>query len=235
METPYQRVCLKLTGESLSKEENLFTLESLEFILEQLKSILSLGLKIGLVLGGGNIIRGKDLSYSNTKREIRDTVGMLATIMNALVLASFLSENHLSVHLSSSFEIPGIVRRSSYLETMRAFSENQLVIFAGGLSNPYFSTDTTAVLRALEMKADILLKGTKVEGIFDEDPASNPSAKKISSISYQDFLHSQYQVMDLTAITLAYENSLPIGIFNFFAQNSLKNFLTNSKSGTMIK
>ncbi len=230
-QTSYKKICLKLTGEAFSNEKESFSLDSLNLIFKQIEEVLALGVSLAVVLGGGNIVRGEFVSTTIASRSTRDYVGMFSTIMNAMILKDFLQSRGFQVILVNSFDVPGIAERKINLDSE---FENPIVLFSGGVGYPFFTTDTAAVLRSLEFQADILIKGTKVKGVYNKDPIVYSDAKIYSHCSYNKILEDNLKVMDLTAITLAQENNLKIGVIDFFDPNALISFLKGKDVGTLI-
>ncbi len=234
----YKRIILKLSGEVLRNTEDGEPIDAkiLKAICEEVREVYQLGVEVGLVIGGGNIFRG--LSGSEMKgvdRTTGDYMGMLATVINGLALMDCLEKLGVTVRLQSAIPMdklaePFIVRRAT-----RHLERGRVVIFAGGTGNPYFSTDTTAALRASEIGADILMKATKVDGIYDKDPAKNADAVKYDEIAYIDALRERLQVMDSTAFSLCMENHLPILVFSMNEPGSILRAVMGEPIGTMVK
>ena len=236
-EAIYKRVLLKLGGESLVAEEGDFGLDekALKNITEEIRAAKDLGVEIAIVIGGGNILRGASLSSIGIERTTGDYMGMLATVINALALQAALEQAGIATRVQTAIEIQAVAEAYVRRRAVRHLEKGRVVIFAGGTGNPYFTTDTAAVLRAIEMKADIIIKGTKVDGVYDSDPIKNLNAKKYDTLSYKEVIDNELRVMDLTAITLCKENKLPIGILDINDKKNLKNFLFSSKIiGTTI-
>ncbi|MFA5405069.1 MAG: UMP kinase, partial [Ignavibacteria bacterium] len=193
-----------------------------------------LGVEIGIVIGGGNIYRGLSASQQGVKRVTGDQMGMLATVINSLALQNSLEKNGIYVRVQSAIKMdeiaePLIIRRAN-----RHLEKKRIVIFAAGTGEPYFTTDTAAVLRAIEIKADIILKGTRVDGVYDSDPEKNKNAKMFKKLRYEDVLRKNLRVMDLTAITLCRENNLPIMVFNMNIKDNFKKIIAGKDLGTII-
>ena len=236
-EAIYKRVLLKLGGESLVAEEGDFGLDenALKNITEEISAAKDLGVEIAIVIGGGNILRGASLSSIGIERTTGDYMGMLATVINALALQAALEQAGIATRVQTAIEIQAVAEAYVRRRAVRHLEKGRVVIFAGGTGNPYFTTDTAAVLRAIEIKADIIIKGTKVDGVYDSDPVKNLNAKKYDTLSYKEVINNELRVMDLTAITLCKENKLPIGILDINDKKNLKNFLFSSKIiGTTI-
>jgi uridylate kinase len=231
----FKRILLKISGESLSGQtENIFQPQALSFVSGEIKSAREMGVEVALVVGGGNIIRGQVLSERTIDRVSADHMGMLATIINSLALQDYLENQKLPTRLFSAVHIDTLTRPYTKREAVRHLSEGKVVILAGGTGNAYFTTDTTAALRAVEIEADLVMKGTKVDGIFDDDPVKNPSAKIFQTLTYMEVLSRRLKVMDLTAISLCMENQLPIIVFNMFSQGNLRKILGGEKIGTKV-
>lgn len=229
-----KRVCLKITGESLMGKDSLLEKEAIEYVVNQIKILLQNNIQLSIVLGGGNFYRGTVGSEKGISPVISDQIGMLGTVMNALALYSYLQQLKIPSSLYSSFSVAGIVSEFDFQQSLEDFNQGKVVIFCGGIGNPYFTTDTACVIRALEMQADFLLKGTKVDGIYDKDPISFKEAKKFSLLSYKKVLENQYQVMDQTAFTLCNQHKLPLAIFNFFDPQAIQKIIQGEISGTLV-
>lgn len=224
MTPKYKRILLKLSGEALMGEQNYgIDVNVAEALAAEIKTVHDLGVEIAIVVGGGNIFRGVSESAGNMDRAAADYIGMLATIMNAVVLQDALEKADVFTRAMSAIDIPQLAEPFIRRRAIRHLEKKRLVIFAAGTGNPFFTTDSAAALRALEMKADVIFKATKVNGIYDSDPVVNPSAKKFDSISYQEVLEKQLKVMDASAISLCMDNDLPIMVFNM------------RKSGNIVK
>jgi len=234
---PFKRVLIKLSGEVFAGRKGFGIDYSVAaFLANQIKDINSNNLEIGIVIGGGNIFRGISSNDEDMDRVSADYIGMMATIMNSVALQSQLEKINCDTRVMSALSIRQLAEPYIRRRATRHLEKGRIVIFAGGTGNPYFTTDTAAVLRAIEIKADIIIKGTKVDGVYDSDPFDNKNAKKFDNLSYRDVIDNELRVMDLTAITLCKENKLPIGILDINNKNNLKNFLFSSKIiGTTIK
>ena len=235
-ESIYKRVLLKLGGESLVAEEGDFGLDqnALKNITEEIRAAKDLGVEIAIVIGGGNILRGASLSSIGIERTTGDYMGMLATVINALALQAALEQAGIATRVQTAIEIQAVAEAYVRRRAVRHLEKGRVVIFAGGTGNPYFSTDTAAALRAIEINADVIIKGTKVDGIYSDDPENNPDAIKYDSISFKEVIEKELRVMDLTAITLCKENNLPIVVFDISKKDSLFNIFNNHKEGTII-
>ena len=211
----YRRVLLKISGEALMGEQNYgIDVDVARMVGEELKAVQELGVQIAVVVGGGNIFRGVSKSAGNMDRSSADYIGMLATVMNAVVLQDALEKLGVQTRVMSAIDIPQLAEPFIRRRAVRHLEKNRIVIFAAGTGNPYFTTDSAAALRALEIKADIILKATKVEGVYTADPMKDSAAVRYDSITYQQVLERQLKVMDASAISLCMDNNLPIVVFN---------------------
>lgn len=234
-EKKYKRILLKLSGEAfLGKHQYGIDPEFLSEIAGQIKKVFKTGVDIAIVIGGGNIFRGYTAANEGMDRATADYMGMLATLMNALALQDALESFGLQTRVQSAIDVPRIAESYIRRRALRHMEKGRIVIFASGTGNPYFSTDTAATLRALEMKCDILLKATKVNGVYDKDPKKFSDAKRYKKISYQEVLKDGLKFMDATAISLASENKLPIRVFNLFEKDSILNVVKGKELGTLI-
>ena len=226
---------LKISGESLAGDnEQGFDFDILNDLSENIKILASKDIKISIVLGGGNFIRGSSFSNGVVDRVTSDYMGMLGTTMNSLALQSNLEKIGVPSRVMTAISINRVAEPYIKNKATRHLEEKRVVIFASGTGNPFFSTDTAAVLRASEMKSDIILKGTKVDGIYDKDPVSNKDATKIENISYSDFLNKEIKVMDATAISLAKDRSLPIIIFSIMKSSNIIDIINGKGSYSLI-
>jgi len=231
----WNRILLKIGGESLSdKKDSPFSSASLNFIAEELVEIVNLGVKVGVIIGGGNILRGKTLSQKGIERTTTDYMGMLGTIINALALQSMLEKKGIITRLQTAIEVKQVAEPYIRRRALRHLEKGRLLLFAGGTGNPYFTTDTAAALRALEIGAGVILKATKVDGVYSNDPLQDVKAKKFDKISYEEILRRKLKVMDATAISLCMENNLPIIVFNFRKKGNIKKIILGEKIGTRI-
>jgi uridylate kinase len=226
---------LKLSGESLMGDRE-YGIDSdvIGKYAEEIKSVQELGVQIGIVIGGGNIYRGIENSTDGIDKVTGDHMGMLATVINALALQSALEHHGVFTRCQTAINMERIAEPFIRRRAIRHLEKGRLVIFAAGTGNPYFTTDTAAVLRAIEIGADVIIKGTRVDGVYDSDPEKNPSAKLFPQISYQDVLRKDLRVMDMTAITLCKENHLPIAIFNMNIPSNLRRLVLGEKIGTAV-
>jgi len=211
----YNRVLLKISGEALMGEQSYgIDVNVARSVAEELKTLHDLGVQVAVVVGGGNIFRGVSKSAGNMDRSSADYIGMLATVMNAVVLQDALEKIDVHTRVLSAIDIPQLAESFIRRRAVRHLEKGRIVIFAAGTGNPYFTTDSAAALRALEIKADIILKATKVDGVYSADPMQDPKAERYNEITYQQVLERQLKVMDASAISLCMDNNLPIIVFN---------------------
>lgn len=234
-ELKYKRILLKLSGESLMGEKGHgIDPQMLEFFAAEIKKIHALGAQVGIVIGGGNIYRGLNAGEQSIDRVTGDQMGMLATVINALALQNACERAGMFTRLMSAISMNEIAEPYIRRRAIRHLEKGRVVIFGAGTGHPYFSTDTAASLRAVEIEADAIIKGTRVDGIYDSDPEKNPNAEFFSEISYHDVLSKNLRVMDLTAISLCKENNLPIIVFNMNKDNNLLKLVTGDNIGTSV-
>ena len=232
----YKNIMLKISGESLAgSNEQGFDFDILNELSNSIKKLLSKKLKISIVLGGGNFIRGSSFSNGVVDRVTSDYMGMLGTVINSLALQSNLKKIGVESRVMTAISINRVAEPYIKNKASNHLEKNRVVIFASGTGNPFFSTDTAAVLRASEMKSDVILKGTKVDGIYNKDPVNHTDAQKISKISYADYLNKDIKVMDATAISLAKERSLPIIIFSILKSSNILDIVEGKGSYSIIK
>jgi len=232
----YNRVLLKLSGEALLGEQSFGIDRSFtDYLAREIKDIHGLGVEVAAVVGGGNIFRGVSDSAQGMDRVSADQMGMLATVINAIALQDSLERVKVTTRVLSAIEMRQVAEPFIRRRAMRHMEKQRVVIFAGGTGNPYFSTDTAAALRAMEIKADIILKGTKVDGIYDSDPLKNSKAKKFERLTYFEVLQKGLKVMDTTAISLCMDNSLPIVVYNLRNRGSLRRIVTGERVGTIVE
>jgi len=231
----YKRVLLKLSGESLMGDKG-FGIDNkvLEFFSDEVKKVHSEGLQLGIVIGGGNIYRGLSATDQGIDRVTGDQMGMLATMINSLALQNAIEKKGIFTRLMSSIKMEEIAEPYIRRRALRHLEKGRVVIFGAGTGHPYFSTDTAASLRAVEIKADAIIKGTRVDGVYDSDPEKNPSAFKFDKISYLDILKKNLKVMDLTAVSLCQENNLPMVVFNMDKPGNLLRVIKGETVGTVI-
>jgi uridylate kinase len=239
METPerprYRRVLLKLSGEALMGDQGFgFDPRMVDRIAGEVMEIHAIGVQVAATVGGGNIVRGASVSAAGMDRVSGDYMGMLATVINALALQNALEKRGVFTRVQSAIEMKEVAEPFIRRRAIRHLEKGRVVIFAGGTGNPYFSTDTAAALRAMEIGADAILKATKVDGIYDADPVLHPDAKLLESLTYLQVLEKGLRVMDTTAITLCMENNLPIVVFNLLKSGNIKDVVLGSKMGSVI-
>ncbi len=232
----YQRVLLKLSGEALMGEQSFgIDPEVVSYLADEIVEVAKLDVEIGLVIGGGNIFRGVAASASGLDRVAGDQMGMLATLINAIALQDALEKRGLVTRLISAIEVRSVAEPFIRRRAIRHLEKKRVVIFAAGTGNPYFSTDTAAALRAMEIHAEVILKATKVDGIYDKDPAEHTNAVMFHELNYMDVLSKQLKVMDSTAISLCMDNSMPIVVFNLKKKGNIKRVICGEQIGSLIK
>jgi uridylate kinase len=235
-ELKFKRILLKLSGESLmGKKGSGIDPQVLKFYAKEIKKVHDLGAEIGIVIGGGNIFRGLSAEEQGIDRVTGDQMGMLATMINSLALQNALEKEGMFTRLMSAIKMEQIAEPVIRRRAVRHLEKNRIVIFGAGTGHPYFSTDTAASLRAVEIGADAILKGTRVNGVYDSDPEKNPDALFYDSITYSDILANNLRVMDLTAISLCKENDLPIIVFNMDVEDNLLKLLVGENIGTQVR
>jgi len=231
----YKRVLLKLSGEALMGDREYgIDPHFIDELAEEIKSVYEIGAEIAIVIGGGNIFRGVKGSSMGMDRATADYMGMLATVMNALALQDILEKKEVPTRVMSAIEMRQIAEPYIRRRAIRHLEKGRIVIFAAGTGSPFFTTDTTGALRAAEIRADVLLKATKVDGIYDKDPQKHPDAKLLREISYLDAINKDLKVMDHTALTLCMENKLPIVVFNIKKKGNLMKILLGEKIGSTV-
>jgi uridylate kinase len=228
-------VLLKLSGESLmgSKGHGIDT-DVIDFFADEIQKAFNTGVELGLVIGGGNIYRGLSASKQGIDRATGDQMGMLATMINSLALQNAIEKKDIPTRLMSAISMDAIAEPYIRRRAIRHLEKKRIVIFGAGTGHPYFSTDTAAALRAVEISADAIIKGTRVDGVFDSDPEKNPDAFKFDNISYMDVLKKNLKIMDLTAVSLCRENNLPMIVFNMGVPDNLLKLITGKEVGTLI-
>lgn len=235
-ELKYKRVLLKLSGEALLGNKSFgIDQEFLKTIAEELKEVCSLGVELAIVIGGGNIFRGVAGEKEGLNRARADYMGMLATLINALALQDVLEKKGIPVRTMSALEVIEVAEPYIREKALKHLEKGRLLILACGTGNPFFTTDTAATLRALELEADILMKATKVDGVYERDPLKDPTAQKFHEITFDEVIQKNLKVMDATAFSLARDHGLPIIIFNLLQPNNLKKALLGERIGTLIK
>jgi uridylate kinase len=232
----YKRVLLKLSGESLAEQDGGFGIdvEAIKYLAKEVLDGKNLGVEMAIVIGGGNIFRGATASNLGMERVTGDYMGMLATIINALALQHALEDVGIQTRVQTAIEIPQVAETYIRRRAIRHLEKGRVVIFAAGTGNPYFTTDTAASLRAVEIGADVIFKATKVDGVYSADPMKDESAVKFSKLSYLEILKKGLQVMDSTSVSLCMDNKLPMIIFNVREKSSIKKVLTGEKIGTLV-
>ncbi|MCK5760309.1 MAG: UMP kinase [Candidatus Delongbacteria bacterium] len=235
MSAKYKRILLKLSGEALVGSQGYgIDPEVVKNTAKQVKEIYSMGVDIGIVIGGGNIFRGLSDHAQNMDRVQADQMGMLATIINSIAIQNALELEGIETIIQSAIPMQSIAEPIIIRKALRHFEKGRIVIFGGGTGNPYFTTDTAAVLRAREINAEIIIKATKVDGVYDSDPVKNPDAKKFDTISYIDVLNKNLRVLDTTAISFCMENNLKIGVVNLLKEGHLQKFIQGEKIGSIV-
>lgn len=236
MKPLYKRILLKLSGEGLMGDKNFgMSPEVLQALAAQIKDIHKAGVGICIVVGGGNIFRGAKEAAKGMNRTVADQVGMLATLMNALCIQNALENVGVETRVLSGLSVPQVCENYMYRRALRHLEKKRVIIFAGGTGNPYFTTDTGAVLRASEMQCEAVFKATQVDGVYTADPKTNPKAEKLAEVSYDEVIGKQLAVMDLTAVALAKENNIPIIVFSQHADHSLEDIVQGKGTFTIIK
>ena len=232
---PYQRILLKLSGEALLGAED-YGIDPVIIgrIANEILEVRKTGVQVAIVIGGGNIFRGAGLAQSGIDRVTGDHMGMLATVINGLALQSTLENSGAPTRLQTAIKINEVAEPFIRRKAIRHLEKGRVVIFGGGTGNPYFTTDSAAVLRAIEIESDVILKGTRVDGIYDEDPEKNINAIKFDNISFEDVLTKGLKVMDTTAFTLSQENKLPIIVFDMNKRGNLLKLISGEKIGTTV-
>lgn len=232
----YKRVLLKLSGEAFLGEKGYGVDQGvINAIASELKEVSSLSVQIAIVIGGGNIFRGLEASAEGMERTTADYMGMLATVLNALALQNALERLGIPTRVQTAIEMHELAEPYIRRKAVRHLEKGRIVIFAGGTGNPYFTTDTTAALRAMEIDAEVILKATKVDGVYSRDPLKDPKAKRFSEIKYIDVLKKGLEVMDSTAISLCMDNHLPIIVFSLKKKGNIRKILEGGKIGTLIR
>ena len=236
MKSNYHRVLLKLSGEVLTGDESYgISTEMLNRIAGEIKDVVALGIEVGIVIGGGNIFRGISADGQGIDRVSADYMGMLATIINSLALQNAIEKQGVPSRVLSAITMPQVAEPYIRRRATRHLEKKRVVIFAAGTGNPYFSTDTAAALRAIEINAEVILKATKVDGIYDKDPLKHSTARKYKEITYLEVLNKGLKVMDATAVSLCMDHTLPMIIFNLTTDGNIKKVLLGERIGTSIK
>ena len=231
----YKRILLKLSGEALMGDQGFgISPEVIRYVAEEVRGVYDLGIEIAIVVGGGNIFRGIAASSFGMDRSAADHMGMLATVINSVALQDALEKIGIQTRIQTAISMHEIAEPYILRRAIRHLEKGRVVIFGAGTGNPYFTTDTAAVLRAQEVHAEVLLKATKVDGLYDSDPETNPEARFIPDIAYMDVLEKQLRVMDMTAISLAMDNDLPLVIFNLQQEGNIAKVVCGHRVGTRI-
>jgi len=231
----YKRILLKLSGEALMGDQSFgISPDVIKYVAEEVQSVFNLGVQVAIVVGGGNIFRGIAASTYGMDRVSADKMGMLATVINSLALQDALEEKGVLTRVQTAISMHEVAEPFITRKAVRHLEKGRVVIFAAGTGNPYFTTDTAAVLRAQEIRAEILLKATKVDGLYDADPVIKADAKFIKQISYMEIIEKQLHVMDMTAISLAMDNQLPLVVFNLANKGNIKKVVCGEIIGTQI-
>ena len=230
----WQRATLKLSGEVFGTDGEIIDWERVRRIGGEITEVVASGLQLAVVVGGGNIWRGRDAAEQGMDRATADYGGMVATVINALCLQDVLESNGLTIRVQTAIEMRQVAEPFIRRRAIRHLEKGRVVIFATGTGNPFFTTDTAAVLRAVEIAAEVILKGTRVAGVYDKDPEKYPDAQLFDTITYQDALARRLKVMDSTAISLSMDNELPIVVFNINQQGNLKRVLLGEAVGTLV-
>lgn len=232
----YNRILLKLSGEALAGNDGFgISPQVLDRMALEIGQLVGIGVQVGLVIGGGNLFRGAALHEAGLDRVTGDHMGMLATLMNALAMRDALERSSIATHVMSAIPMSGMVEHYDRRRAMRYLAQNDVVIFAAGTGNPFFTTDSAACLRAIEVDCDVVLKATKVDGVYDSDPVSNPNAVKYDVLDYETVLAKQLGVMDLTAICLVRDHQMPVRVFNMGKQGALVSIIRGEAEGTLIE
>ena len=231
----YKRILLKLSGEALQGDEGFGIDPSiLDRMALEIKELIEMGVEVGVVLGGGNLFRGAKLAKAGMNRVVGDHMGMLATVMNGLAMRDALHRADVNAKLMSAFQLNGICDTYNWSEAIKMLREKRVVIFSAGTGSPFFTTDSAACLRGIEIEADVVLKATKVDGVYDKDPAKFADAKLHHKLTYAQVIEHELQVMDLAAFTLARDHSMPLRVFNMVKPGSLRKVVLGTEEGTII-
>ncbi len=230
----YKRILLKLSGESLMGEDGYgINYAAVSHFASEIRTAIEMGVQVGVVIGGGNIFRGVNGASKGFDRRQGDYMGMLATIINAMALQGVLEENNVKVKVLTSLAIEGVTEKIFFKNAVRYLEEGYVVILGGGTGNPFFTTDSGAALRAVEIKADLLLKGTRVDGVYTADPEKDPTATKFSHITYTEAYEKHLKIMDLTAFTICKDNDMPLYVYNANVPGNLRKVLEGKEIGTL--
>ena len=231
----YRRALLKLSGEALIGEQGYgIDAKMLQYLADEISDVHRLGVELALVIGGGNLFRGSEAEARGIDRVTADNMGMLATVINGLSLQSALEQASVVTRVQTAFEMRAVAEPYIRRRALRHLEKGRVVLFAGGTGNPYFTTDTTAALRAAEIGADVVLKATKVDGIYDEDPVTHPEAVRLPRLTYLETLQRRLKVMDATAVSLCMDNQLPIVVFDINQPGNLRSIMQGKPIGTLV-
>ena len=232
---PLNKILLKYSGEAVAGSAGQgIDPEILHFMSREIKSVVKQNVAVGVVIGGGNLFRGQELNQDGIDRVAGDHMGMLATVMNGIALRDSLERNGIKTRVMSAIPMPGIVEHYDRRRVIHLLDDGFVVIFTAGTGNPFFTTDTAGCLRAIETESDLMLKATRVDGVYDSDPEQNKDAKFFDTLSFDDAISKNLKVMDATALTLARDHGLPINVFNVGKQDALKDIISGKKIGTLI-
>ena len=236
MSAKYQRILLKLSGEALMGEQNFgIDPQVLTYVSGEVKGLIEQGIQVGLVIGGGNIFRGVGLAASGMDRVAGDHMGMLATVINSLALQDALEKNDVSARVMSALPIHQVCEDYIRRRAIRHLEKGRVVIFAAGTGNPFFTTDSAASLRGIEIEADVVIKATKVDGVYTDDPVKNPSAELYNKLSFDEVLDKKLNVMDATAIVLCRDHKMPIRVYNMTKKGALEKVIQGEQEGTLVE
>ncbi|MCF1426416.1 MAG: UMP kinase [Shewanella sp.] len=232
----FRRILLKLSGEALMGEEG-FGIDPkvLDRMAQEIKELVELGIQVGVVIGGGNLFRGEGLAKAGMNRVVGDHMGMLATVMNGLAMRDALHRAYVNARLMSAIPLNGVCDRYNWAEAISLLKSGRVVIFSAGTGNPFFTTDSAACLRGIEIESEVVLKGTKVDGVYSADPMKDPDAVKYDTLGYNEVLEKELKVMDLAAFTLARDHDMPILVFNMNKPGALRRVIMGEQEGTLIK
>jgi uridylate kinase len=232
----YKRILLKISGEAMMGDQAYgVDPATVDYIAREIKEAVSMGIEVAVVIGGGNIFRGVEASVKGIERASADYMGMLATVINALALQNYLEKYGIPTRVQSAIEMKELAEPYIRRKAMRHLEKGRTVIFAAGTGNPYFTTDTASSLRAMEIGADVILKATKVDGVYSSDPMKDPAAKKYDTVTYIDVLKKGLSIMDSTAISLCMDNNLPIVVFNLKGKGNIRKIIEGKKIGTLVR
>lgn len=231
----YRRILLKLSGEALMGNED-FGIDAkvLDRMAQEIKEIVELGVQVGLVIGGGNLFRGAGLAEAGMNRVVGDHMGMLATVMNGLAMRDALHRSYVNARLMSAIELRGVCDSYNWAEAISLLKTGRVVIFSAGTGNPFCTTDSAACLRGIEIEADVVLKATKVDGVYSDDPVKNPEAEFYETLDYREVVEKELKIMDLSAFTLARDHNLPMRVFNMNKPGALRRVIMGEAEGTLI-